>query len=161
VAEPPGAFDAALRAIARAPKAAVEARVRYVIALIWKPLTGNAVTIYPFFAKLYDCRKRNRVFIWKIRRLTAERPFYMGTHMKATIDIADNLLARAKAIAHRDQTTLRSLVEEGLDVVVQRRHQPAKQKIKFATFHGGARTEEFKNASWEQIRDEIYRGRGT
>jgi hypothetical protein len=85
----------------------------------------------------------------------------MGAHMKTTIDIADNLLTEAKAIAHRDQTTLRSLFEEGLDVVIQRRHKPVKSKIKLVTFPGGEMTEEFKNASWEQIRDEIYRGRGT
>jgi hypothetical protein len=81
--------------------------------------------------------------------------------MKTTIDIADSLLTRAKEIAHRDKTTLRALVEQGLDVVMQQRVRPPKSKFKMITFNGGTPTKEFQNAPWDQIRDEIYRGRGT
>jgi len=81
--------------------------------------------------------------------------------MKTTIDIADSLLTRAKEIAHRDKTTLRALVEQGLDTVMQQRAQPKKNKFKMITFNGGTPTKEFQNVPWDQIRDEIYRGRGT
>jgi hypothetical protein len=80
--------------------------------------------------------------------------------MKTTIDIADNLLARAKETARRDQTTLRSLVEKGLHTVLDRPNKAAHVRIRPVVVHGGKLTPEFQNATWEQIRDEIYRGRG-
>lgn len=44
----------------------------------------------------------------------------MVTHMKTTIDIADDVLARAKKLAARRKTTLKSLAEEGLRLVLER-----------------------------------------
>lgn len=38
----------------------------------------------------------------------------MGSHMKTTIEIPDDLIEEAKVLARADRTTLRSLVEEGL-----------------------------------------------
>ncbi len=43
----------------------------------------------------------------------------MGTHMKTTIDIADSLLAEAKLLAAQRHSTLRAVVEEGLEWVLQ------------------------------------------
>ncbi|MEO5595774.1 MAG: hypothetical protein ABIQ97_01320 [Lysobacteraceae bacterium] len=40
--------------------------------------------------------------------------------MKTTIDIADDLIGRAKLIQKRDAVTLRALVEEGLRLVLDR-----------------------------------------
>ena len=40
--------------------------------------------------------------------------------MKTTIDIADDLIGRAKLIQKRDAVTLRALVEEGLRLVFDR-----------------------------------------
>lgn len=44
----------------------------------------------------------------------------MVTHMKTPIDIADDLLLRAKREAEASRTTLRSLIEEGLRPVLER-----------------------------------------
>jgi hypothetical protein len=42
----------------------------------------------------------------------------MGTHIKTTIDIADDLLAAARERAREEGTTLRALVERGLAAVL-------------------------------------------
>jgi len=80
--------------------------------------------------------------------------------MKTTIEIADDLLARAKRLGRRQGRTLRALVEDGLREVLRRRERGAPVRVKPVIFRGGALTKEFRDASWEKIRDEIYRGRG-
>jgi predicted transcriptional regulator len=45
--------------------------------------------------------------------------------MKTTVDIADDLLARAREVAQREGTTLRALLEEGLRATLARREQKA------------------------------------
>jgi hypothetical protein len=61
----------------------------------------------------------------------------MGTHMKTTIEITDDLLTRAKRIAQRDGTTLRELVEDGLRRTLQDREQPVKRELKPLPTMGG------------------------
>jgi len=86
----------------------------------------------------------------------------MGSHiMKTTIEIADDLFERVQRVARKEKTTFRSLTEQGLRIVLKEKQaKPPKWKWKPVTFKGGGLTDEFKNASWEKIRDEIYRGRG-
>ena len=49
----------------------------------------------------------------------------MVSSMKTTIDITDGLLAEAKRIAASEHTTVRALVEEGLQqVLAERRERP-------------------------------------
>jgi hypothetical protein len=43
----------------------------------------------------------------------------MVTHMKTTIDIADDVLERAKQLAAERKTTLKSLAEEGLRLILE------------------------------------------
>ncbi len=45
----------------------------------------------------------------------------MATHMKTTIDIANDLLVRAKRMAEKENTTLKSITEEGLRLALARR----------------------------------------
>lgn len=78
----------------------------------------------------------------------------MVTHMKTTIEIADNLLARAKARAREQKITLRSLIEESLAATLD---QPLSQaKVRPVTFKGKGLSSEWEEASWDQIRDTIY-----
>lgn len=80
--------------------------------------------------------------------------YSMGAHMKTTIEIADNLLARAKARAKDQKITLRSLIEESLAATLD---QPLpKAKVRPVTFGGKGLTREFEDASWDKIRDAIY-----
>jgi len=86
----------------------------------------------------------------------------MGSHiMKTTIEIADDLFERVQRTARRKKTTFRALTEQGLRLVLKETQaRPAPWKWKPLVVSGGGLTDEFKDASWEKIRDEIYRGHG-
>ena len=85
----------------------------------------------------------------------------MGTHMKTTIDIADALFEAAKKAARQRGTTLRALVELGLRQVLE---SPPKGKRAFklrkASFRGRGLQQAVKGASWEELREMSYGGRG-
>lgn len=85
----------------------------------------------------------------------------MVTHMKTTIEIADPLLERAKRVAAKQDTTLRELVEAGLrkELDAIRAHKPF--QLRDARVHGQGLQPDFQSASWDQVRDDIYAGRGT
>jgi len=78
----------------------------------------------------------------------------MATHMKTTIDIADDLLLRAKARAAEENITLRSLVEHSLAQTLEDT-SPAVQ-VSPVTFKGQGLSPEFEGASWDKIREAIY-----
>jgi len=84
----------------------------------------------------------------------------MGTHMKTTIDIADSILARAKALAVRERRTLRQLVEEGLQLVLRSRRQSERFRLRRASFRGEGLAADLREGSWDSIRDRAYEGRG-
>jgi hypothetical protein len=86
--------------------------------------------------------------------LTGHQICNMGAHMKTTIEISDNLLARAKARAREQKTTLRSLIEKSLAATLdQPIHKP---KVTPMTFKGKGLSAEFSKADWNKIRDAIY-----
>ncbi len=85
----------------------------------------------------------------------------MGSHiMKTTIEIADDLLERIQRLARREKTTVRSLTEQGLRLVLREREAKRGELPPLVTAGGEGLAAEFKDAPWERIRDEIYRGRG-
>jgi len=86
----------------------------------------------------------------------------MGNHIvKTTIEIADDLFDKVHALARREKTTFRALTEQGLRLVLGSNRDTKRKKLPpLVTVKGEGLTDEFKNATWEQIRDEIYRGRG-
>jgi hypothetical protein len=62
--------------------------------------------------------------------------------MKTTLDIRDGLLAKAKALAAKEQTTLTKMVEEGLALRLRRRKIPtlgALKELPVSTRRGGLR----------------------
>ncbi len=81
--------------------------------------------------------------------------------MKTTLDIADNTLKQAKELARRERATLRALVEEGLELVLKARASKPPYRSKPVTFSGRGLTPAYRDASWEKIRDEIHKGRGS
>jgi hypothetical protein len=81
--------------------------------------------------------------------------------MKTTLDISDNLFLRAKRLAREEKTTFRNLAEEGLARVLDERERSGPAKIRPVTFKGKGLNPELRGASWGQLRDFAYEGRGS
>ncbi len=80
--------------------------------------------------------------------------------MKTTIEISDSILAGAKRLARDQNVTLRSLVEEGLQKVLEQRSEREPIEVRPVTFRGQGLSAQFQGASWQQIRDAAYEGNG-
>ena len=80
--------------------------------------------------------------------------------MKTTVDIPDSLLAEAKELAAQRRTTLKALVEQGLRQVLRRGPPPGEFQLRDARFEGQGLQAEFRDGSWDRIRDAAYSGRG-
>lgn len=79
----------------------------------------------------------------------------MGTHMKTTVEIADDLLARAKRQARREKKTLREIVDEALrQRLAQSPARPA-FRLRKHPFKGEGLQPGVTN--WDTVRDLIYR----
>jgi hypothetical protein len=94
---------------------------------------------------------------------------YMDTHMmlpiwkgqmKTTVEISDTLLREVRQVAAREGVTLRNLVERGLHRVLAETKNSAQFKLRRASFKGRGRQAELREASWDTLRDLIYRDRG-
>ena len=71
------------------------------------------------------------------------------------------VLAVDLKVSSREKTTFRALTEQGLRLVLKEKQaKPAHWKWQPLVVQGGGLTEAFKDATWQQIRDEIYRGHG-
>lgn len=81
--------------------------------------------------------------------------------MKTTFDIPEPLLRDVQALARERRTTTKSLVEQALRKLLDAEHETEPFVLRDASFKGGGGlTPEFENATWDEIRDEIYRGHG-
>ena len=82
--------------------------------------------------------------------------------MKTTVEISDALMATARAVAAREGTTVRALIEEGLRISIAERRKRSKPfKLRDATVGGQGLQPGFSFERWADIRDAIYEGRGT
>ena len=80
----------------------------------------------------------------------------MATHMKTTIEIADDLLSRAKRQARRERKTLRAIVDEALRQHLAAPAAPPFQ-LKKHPFGGDGLHPAVAEGQWETVRDLIYR----
>ena len=80
--------------------------------------------------------------------------------MKTTVEISDHLLAEVRKVAAREGVTLRTLIERGLYAVVRETQSKPNFRLRRASVSGNGLQPEFRGASWEDIRDAVYRGRG-
>jgi hypothetical protein len=86
-------------------------------------------------------------------------PIWMG-NMKTTIEISDPLLREVRRLAARQGVTLRTLVERGLHRVVADTKTSTPFKLRRASFKGKGLQPEFRDASWDRLRDAAYQDRG-
>jgi hypothetical protein len=84
----------------------------------------------------------------------------MVTHMKTTIEISDGLLRQVKALAQREGTTVRALVEAGLRGLLKEQRERPKFRLRDESFEGQGLSNAAQGESWENLRDTIYEGRG-
>jgi len=84
----------------------------------------------------------------------------MVSHMKTTIQIPNSLLKEVRKLANEENTTLKSLMEEGLRRIISERRRRGKFKLRKATFRGKGLQPHLEGATWDRIRDLSYEGRG-
>jgi len=81
-------------------------------------------------------------------------------NVKTTLDVADDLLIRAKRHARKTGRSLRAVVEEGLRLALSQANRPAAGYTLPDRSVGSARGENpLEGLSWQDLRDEIYGGR--
>jgi hypothetical protein len=85
----------------------------------------------------------------------------MGRHiMKTTIEIADDIFERASELARKEKTTFRSLTEEGLRMVLEAKRVRGRRLPPLVRVRGQGLSAAFRDAPWQEMRDEAYKGRG-
>lgn len=84
----------------------------------------------------------------------------MASHMKTTIQISDSLFQEARKLAHRERTTLKALVEQGLRRIISERKQRGGFVLRKVTFKGEGLHPHLAGSSWDHIRELSYEGRG-
>ena len=80
--------------------------------------------------------------------------------MKTTIELPDALLARARKLAAREQTTIRALVEESLRRTLAEREHGPRFVLKPVTFGGTGLHPDVADQGWDAIAARIYEDRG-
>jgi len=80
--------------------------------------------------------------------------------MKTTVEIAEDLFLRTREVAQREGTTLRALIEEGLQAALARREEKASYRWPDLSVGGEGLVPEVEEGSWEPLGDLIYAGRG-
>lgn len=79
--------------------------------------------------------------------------------MKTSVEISSAIAKEVKRILSAEGGTLRGLIEEGLRKVIEDRSKQRGKPfvLRDASVSGQGLSDEFKGASWDQIRDAIYK----
>jgi hypothetical protein len=80
--------------------------------------------------------------------------------MKTTVEISDALLAAARRLAAKEDTSVRALIEEGLRNVVDKRERRAGFRLRRVPFGGEGLSPDLAADDWASIRDRAYEDRG-
>lgn len=84
--------------------------------------------------------------------------FNMGTHMKTTVEISDELFARARRAAEQQGTSLRNLIEEGLQLALSKNRQP-EQTFRLPTVRGESVPADIRDRGLHAVILESYTAR--
>jgi methyl coenzyme M reductase gamma subunit len=76
--------------------------------------------------------------------------------MKTTIEISDPLLRAARQAAHRDGTTLRALVEQGLRLALEELRTATAFRLRDASVAGHGLQPGAEGLSWDALRTLTY-----
>ena len=76
------------------------------------------------------------------------------------MEISDSLLRQVKSLASEERTTMKALVEEGLREITAKRKRAKPFKLRKVSVRGKGLKHGMAGASWPQIRDTAYEGRG-
>jgi hypothetical protein len=76
--------------------------------------------------------------------------------MKTTVDLPAALVREAQDVARAEGTTLRTLVEDGLRVALERRRSGSRFRLPDASVDGNGLRPEFRDAGWDDMRVAIY-----
>jgi hypothetical protein len=79
--------------------------------------------------------------------------------MKTTVEISDALLDRARRHARSTGRPLRAVLEEGLRLVLEAGSAKAGYRLPDRSVGVADGANPLESMSWQDIRDEIYRGR--
>jgi predicted transcriptional regulator len=80
----------------------------------------------------------------------------MVTHMKTTVELPDELLHEVQRIARAEDTTMKSLLEEGLRAVIARHRRAQAFALRDASVGGRGLRPEASEATWAQLRELSY-----
>lgn len=80
--------------------------------------------------------------------------------MKTTIEIPDDLMKKAKALAVRRGTTLRSIIERGIRTTLNEERRKTRYQLPDRSVTGKGLQPGFRHGEWADIRDAAYTGRG-
>ena len=76
--------------------------------------------------------------------------------MKTTLDIKDELLARAKQLAKESGKPLRAIVEDGLRATLAAEEQTVSYELSDCSFGDPNGDDPLELLSWQDLREEIY-----
>lgn len=80
----------------------------------------------------------------------------MVTHMKTTIEIADDLFLRSKDMAQKQGRTFRAFIEEAIEQALRQYTKTKRFWLKPVTVTGYGLRKELHESPWSAIRDLAY-----
>lgn len=76
--------------------------------------------------------------------------------MKTSVEISESLIPTLRKIMHRDKTTLRALIDQGLREIIKKHKEVRPFRLKKASVKGRGMDPRFEQEDWSKIRAALY-----